>query len=472
MFSRKKMNLSLRNQISLWIGLTTLVLILVTVLIVQEITIYSLEESLDESLQKRGHMVASVISSDITTDEESYVQVIGDLARQELSFASSPVRIISPDGTPILELGQIDNATGRQLDTALQQPDVTAGYFNNVLSNENGHLRTYSVAVFHPRTHSLLAYVQVLESTSQIESVKQGLWRNGIIIGLCGSLLAIIIGQFLIRRGFRPLHDIVEAIDKTDYNHLKSDMKKDVNSVELQQLANSLSAMWSRLDTAVSERDKVIGSMSHDLRTPLTALQGQLEVLLVEPSLSAENRDSVQRMLNETQRLTRLVKNMLLNVQLGANPTLIVEDVNLREILDETIGDIWALARGVKLKISAPKDVIVGGGRDLLKQMLINITDNAIKFTPQDGEVELALTTDDKCATLRVSDTGCGISPEELPHVTEAFYRIGSSCKSNGEGARLGLAIVKQIVDIHGGRLEIKNRVNYGTTVTIQLPLK
>ncbi len=150
-------------------------------------------------------------------------------------------------------------------------------------------MRSYTIAVPDPRTHSTLAYVQIIESLSQVEETKQGLWRNGIIIGLVGSFLAITIGQILIRRGFKPLYAIVEAIDKADYNHLKSGMKEDVNSVELQQLAKSLSAMWLRLDMAVSEKRKVIGNMSHDLRTPLTALQGQLEVLLVTTFIDSGN---------------------------------------------------------------------------------------------------------------------------------------------------------------------------------------
>lgn len=466
------MKLSFRNQLSIWIGLASLVIVFSTIFVTQQITAWSLEDSLNQNIQKRAYMVAAIISSDITTDEASYARVINDLASQELSFVPSLLRVISPTGKPIVEYGKMTGPTIQQLDSYLQASNVNKGHFGTVSTEAHDPLRSYTIAVADPRTHSTLAYVQTIESLSQVEETKKGLWRNGIIIGLIGSFLAIIIGQVLTRRGFKPLYAIVEAIDKADYNHLKSGLKEDVNSVELQQLAKSLSAMWLRLDMAVSEKRKVIGNMSHDLRTPLTALQGQLEVLLSQPSLTAETKDSLSRMLNETRRLTRMVKNMLLNVQLESRLSLMIEDVNLKNILDATVGDMWTLARGLELNISAPKDIFISGGRDLLIQMLMNIIDNAIKFTPKGGKIGIALTNDGGWAVIQVSDTGRGIPSEQLPHATEAFYKVGSSQKSAGEGARLGLAIVKQIVELHHGQIEIQSREGSGTTVTVRLPLK
>ena len=466
------MKLSLRNQLSLWVGLATLVIFFPTIFITQQITVWNLETSLDENMQKHAYMVAAIISSDITTDEASYVRVINDLANQELSFVPSLLRVISPSGKPIVEFGKMTGAILQQLDYQVQSSDVTSGHFSTILAEGTDPLRSYTIAVSDPRTRSILAFVQIIESMSQIEQAKQGLWRNGIIVGLSGSILAILAGQILIRRGFRPLYNIMQVIDKVDYNHLRASMQKEDAPVELEHLAKSLSAMWLRLDMAVSEKRKVIGNMSHDLRTPLTALQGQLEVLLAQPSLAPETRDSIERMLNETRRLTRMVKNMLLNVQLETKPVLIIEDVNLREIVDEVIGDMWKLTEGLEFNIIAHEDITVPAGRDLLTQMLMNIVDNAIKFTAKGGKIEIKLTAEGDWAVLRISDTGRGIPNEQLPHVTEAFYRVNLSRKPAGEGARLGLAIVKQIVDLHHGQIEIQSREGFGTSVTIRLPLK
>jgi two-component system, OmpR family, sensor kinase len=464
------MKLSLRNQLSLWAGLAILFIVFSVILITQQITVWSLENSLDENLQKRAYMVASIISSDITTDEDSYARVISDLASQKLSFVPSQLRVVSPSGRPIVAFGDITDPLVQQLNNNLIAANVSTGYFSTILAEGGEHLRSYTIAAPDPRTHSTLAYVQIVESMSQIEQTKAGLWRNGLIIGLVGSCLAIIIGQILLRRGFKSLNKIIEAVDQADYNHLKSGLREDVKPIELQQLAKSLSAMWLRLDMAASEKSKAVGNMSHDLRTPLAALQGQLEVLLKQPSLAPETRDSLERMLNETRRLTRLVKNMLLNVQLESQPALIVEDVNIKEILDETIGDVWILARGLDLDITAFEDVIIRGDRDLVKQALMNLVENAIKFTPKGGQVGLTLARDGDWAVIQIKDTGRGIPGEQLPHVMEAFHNVGK--KSAGEGARLGLSIVKQIVEIHHGQIEIQSHLGIGTSVTLRLPKK
>jgi|WetSurMetagenome_2_1015567.scaffolds.fasta_scaffold30206_1 two-component system, OmpR family, sensor kinase len=465
------MRFSLRSQLSLWVGLTILVIVFSAILVTQQITVWSLENSLDENLQKRGYMVASIISSDITADEADYASIISDLASQEFSFVSSQLRVISPIGSPIVEFGKMTDAVIQDLNMQLQSPEVDKGFFYTIQPEGVAPLRSYTLLVTHPRTRSNLAYVQIIDSLDQLEGARQNLWRNGILIGLVGSALAIIIGQILIRRGFKPLYSIVAAIDEADYNHLKSSMKEG-GPEELEQLAKSLSAMWMRLDMAVSEKQKAIGNLSHDLRTPLTALQGQLEILLSQPGLSVENRNSLERMLNETQRLARMVKNMLLNVQLESKPYFVAEEVNLKDIVDIVVREMWVLAEGLKFEIVASADLIISGGRDLLIQMLMNIVDNAIKFTPKGGKIELKLISEDGWALLQVIDTGRGIPADHLPHVMEAYYKVSLSRKSEGEGARLGLAIVKQIVDLHQGNIGVQSRLGSGTIVTVRLPLK
>ena len=466
------MKLSLRNQLSLWVGAATLVIVFSMIFITQQITVWNLENSLDGNIQKRAYMVAALISSDITTDEASYAVLFNDLARQELSFVSSQLRVISPNGKPIVEFGKIATSVIQQMDYDLQVPNISSGHFSTLYVPGIDPLRSFSISVPDPRTRSTLAYIQIVESLGPIEQAKQGLWRNGLVIGLIGGLVAVTIGQILIRRGFKPLQTIIEAIDKADYANLKSSMADDVNSPELQQLAKSLSAMWMRLDMAVNEKRRAVGNMSHDLRTPLTALQGQLEVLLEQPSLTAEARDSVERMLGETRRLNRMVKNMLLNVQLETKPALMIEEINLREIVDYVIGEMWKLMEGLKVNITANENIIIPAGRDLLIQMLMNVVDNAIKFTPEGGRIDIELSSKDKWAILRISDTGRGIPTKELPHITEAFYRVNLSRKAAGEGARLGLSIVKQIVELHQGHLEILSQEGSGTSVIISLPLK
>ena len=464
------MNLSLRTQLLLWFGLTVTLIVFRITFLTEEVVVWNQQSAIDDALQKRANMIAAIISSDITTDEASYSEVISELAKQELPFVPLLLRIVSPGGKVIIEFGKVSVTIVDKLNYQLGLPDVSSGRFDNIALEGIEHLRVYAVPVPDPRTRETLAFVQVAESLEQVEDARRQLWQNGIVVGLSGSLLAVAIGVFLIRRGFRPLQTILRTINEVDYNHLKTTLQKEGRPAELEQLAKSLTAMWQRLDLAVADRQKLIGSVSHDIRTPLTALQGQLEVLLLQPSLSAETRDSIERMLKETHRLVRLLKNLLLNVQLESKPTLVAEEVNLRELVDEVVGDMWTLTEGLQFNIVAPRDVDVYGDRDLLKQMLMNIVDNAIKFTPKGGKVELTLTGEGDWAVMEVSDTGRGIPSDDLPHVTEAFYRPAKPRRSAFEGARLGLSIVKQVVELHGGQLEIRSQEQVGTSVRVRLP--
>jgi len=466
------MKLSLRTQLSLWFGLAVLVIMVVTVFLAQQVTVRNIENSLDDALQKRANMVAAVISSDITTDEASYIQVMTELAKQEFHFVPLLLRIISPHGEPIIEFGKVADPIVQNLDNLLLSPDISNGRFDSLMLEGIEPLRVYTISVSHPRTHETLALVQAVESFGEVDQAKERLWQSSILVGLAMGLLAIATGVVLIQRGFRPMRAILKTIDEVDYSHLKTPLQQETRPAELEQLAKSLTAMWQRLDTAVSERQKVIGSVSHDLRTPLTALQGHLEVLLSQPSLSMEVRGSLERMLNETRRLVRMVKNVLLNVQLESSPTLRAEEVNLKELLDEVVGDMWVLAKELEFNVVAPANILVSGDRDLLKQMMFNLVDNAIKFTPKGGQVELTLTSENGWAVLGVSDTGRGIPSEQLPHVTEAFYKASVSRRPVGEGARLGLAIVKQITDLHGGQLDVQSQEGVGTSVKVRLPVR
>jgi len=466
------MTLSLRARLLLWLGLAILVLIFVVTFLTQEVMVWNIERSIDDTLRKRAHMVAAIVSSDITTDEASYAQVISDLTKQELPFVPLLLRVVSPGGRVIMEFGEVAAPIAENLNYQLQSLDVSGGCFDTVKPKGVTPLRVCTISVPDPRTGKVLAFVQDVESLEQVARAKRHLWQNGIITGLGGSLLAIALGLVLFQRGFRPLRTILQTIDEVDYYHLKTSLKEETRPAELEQLAKSLIAMWQRLDTAVSQRQKSLGSVSHDLRTPLTTLQGHLEVLLLQPSVSAEVRDSLEQMLRETRRLVRLVKNLLLNVQLESKPALVTRDVSLRELLDEVVGDMWTLAEGLQFNVVAPHDVTVYGDCDLLKQMLLNIVDNAIKFTPKGGKVELTLTSEEDWAVLEVSDTGRGIPADDLPHVTEEFYRSRTSRRSMVEGAGLGVSIAKRVAELHDGRLEIRSQEKVGTSVRVRLPKK
>ncbi len=466
------MTVSLRTRLLSWFGLVLFVLIFAVTFLAHEIVVWNMEEAIDDTLQKRVHMIAAIVSSDITTDEASYAQVISDLTKQELPFVPLLLRVTSPKGKTIVEFGEVPVSVVDNLNRQLQLVDSGSKRLDTIMSGNGTPLRVYTVSVNDPRTGEVLALVQDAESLEQLEQTKRQLWYTGAIAALCGTLLALVIGLVLMQRWFSPLRAIIRAIDEFDYSHLKSRLEQEARPAELEQLAKSLMAMWRRLDTALSERQESLARVSHDLRTPLTALQGHLEVLLLQPSLSKEVKDSLEQILRETRRLARLVKNLLLNVQLEAKPAIATEEVNLGDLIDEVVADVWTLAGGLEFQVVAPRDLTVFGDHDLLKQMLLNIVDNAIKFTPKGGQIKLTVASEGDWVVLDVSDTGQGIPSQDLPHVTQAFYRSKISKKAGAVGAGLGLSIVKQIVELHGGELGIQSQEGAGTSVKVRLPTK
>ena len=464
------MKLSIRSQLLIWFGLTVFAVAVITTVVAQQITIWSLEKSLDDALQKRANMVAALIASDFTTDEENYRLVLTDLAQQKFSFVPLLLRVTNPNGNVIVQFGDVSDPVKQSLNGLLNAANDQQGQFNDVQIEGIEPLRAYTVSVFHPRTQVALATVQVAETLGQLGQVREQMWKGGLLIAVLASVLTIIVSLLISRRGFSSMDSILRAIEAVDYSHLKADLTRESQPAELEQLSNSLSAMCQRLDVAISERQQALGSISHDLRTPLTALQGQIEVLLLEPQLNAGIRDSLERMLNETLRLTRMVKNILLTTQLESSQYMVNEEVNLRELVEEVIGNMWVLRGGKEFKIITLSNAHIKGDRDLLKQMIMNIVDNAIKFTPAGGKLEFNLTHDNGWSVLSISDTGRGIPAEQLPHVTEAFYKSNSPRRIEGEGARLGLSIVNRIAVLHGGQVTIESKEALGTKVTVRFP--
>ena len=313
--------------------------------------------------------------------------------------------------------------------------------------------------------------IQTGDSLAQVTTTQNQLWKYTMTVGIAGSVLAIVIGFFLLQQGFRPLDRILDRVREIGSKNLATRIPGESGPPELRNLANTLNTMLERLDTAFRARELFMAGVSHDLRTPLTVLQGQIDIMLMQPSLEEEIRDSLRRMSTEVSRLTRMTNNLLLSRQLESNSRFTPEEIDLRELLNEVVREVKVLAHNLNLTVSMPNIIIAPGDRDLLKQMVLNVVDNAIKFTPKGGWIELSLSEETGWAIIQVSDTGTGIPPEHITHITEPFYKVDTAQRYGSGGTGLGLAIVKQVVDLHGGTLDIQSQIGVGTTVKIKLPL-
>jgi len=462
--------LSLRGRLAVWYAIAIPLIIFALAYTAQQVMLANLHSALEDGLKERTKKVTSNLVSLTNRSKEQLDALLERLVEEQ--FASVPlfVRIAEPDGVVVSVFGDIPDPVLPSLDRQLPLADSPEGHFGSIRIKGAEALRVFTVRVIDPSSNAPMAIVQTGDSLSPVMRAEKRLWMYTSLEGFIGSLLALGVGFLIIRRGLRPLDTILARVRATESESLMAELPDEPRPPELQQLVDSLNEMWSRLDAAFSTNRTFVASASHDIRTPLTILQGQTDLLLMEPSLDPEVREALQKMRSEVRRLVRLTNNLLLNALMESRPSIVAQPVLLRGLLEEVVSETWVLAEGLDLGLEAPEEIVIPGDRDLLKQMVLNITDNAIKFTPRGGRVDLSLAQEHERVIIAIKDTGPGMTNEQMSEIGQPFRRGRSSGKATGVGTGLGLAIVKQIAELHGGHVEIASEPGRGTEVRMVLP--
>jgi signal transduction histidine kinase len=243
---------------------------------------------------------------------------------------------------------------------------------------------------------------------------------------------------------------------------------------ELERLSVALNHMIERLEDAFQHSRRFVADASHELRTPLTVIRGELESFVQERELNAEWRDRLGSALEEVDRLARIVEGLFAISRLDAGEAA-AEWVkfDLAQLAASTSDQMNLLAEDKRIQVTCTgtKDIWVQGDRARLKQVIVNLLDNAIKYTPAGGAVTLSVNARDGKAILEVADTGLGIPPDVLPRVFERFFRVDQARSREQGGAGLGLSIVKSICAAHQGRVEAISTPGQGSCFRVELPL-
>jgi heavy metal sensor kinase len=242
---------------------------------------------------------------------------------------------------------------------------------------------------------------------------------------------------------------------------------------ELDRLANTLNGMLARLAAAFTEMRRFSADAAHELRTPLTALKGGIEVALRSARSPEEYRRVLVSSLEEVERLIRLAEDLLLLSRSVAGPETPRESVDLEPVVLEVFDIAARLAqgRGVSVRLNEVGPATVKGDALALHRAILNLVENAIKYTPAGGKVELSLTTSDKSAVVTLEDTGIGIAGADAERVFEPFVRLDAARARETEGSGLGLAIARAIVVAHGGTISLESTPGAGSRFTVRLPL-
>jgi heavy metal sensor kinase len=289
-----------------------------------------------------------------------------------------------------------------------------------------------------------------------------------------GLLLAGGGGWVLARRALRPVDRIAETARRISAEHLAARLEETGANDELSRLVQTLNEMLERLDASFHQIRQFSADASHELQTPLTILKGEIEVALRTPRTPDEYQGILSSALEEINRLTRLVEGLLLLARADAGVLRMDrKPVDLSQLVEEVYGQakILADARPLTLLLEEMEPLTIPGDYDRLRRVLLNLVDNGIKYTPAGGRVALSLRREGQWASLRIADSGIGLSPEELQKIFERFYR-SAEARSRGEGgAGLGLCIARSIVEAHGGKIQVASARGKGSTFTVLLPL-
>jgi heavy metal sensor kinase len=286
--------------------------------------------------------------------------------------------------------------------------------------------------------------------------------------------VAVAGGFVLVRRALKPVESIARKAEDISLHNLSERLPVVQSGDELERLSVALNRMIRRLEDAVRTSKQFVADASHELRTPLTVMRGELESLAQDAALGGETRETLGSVLEEVDRLGEIVDGLfaLSRLDAGEAPAEWVQ-FDLAELAATTAGQMSLLAEDKRVSVSCESagGVTIEGDRARLKQVVVNLLDNAIKYTPSGGRVRLAVRREAGFAVLEVSDNGIGIPAEALPHVFQRFFRVDGSRSREQGGAGLGLSIVRSICSAHGAEVEVSSSPGQGSTFRIRQPL-
>ena len=421
-----------------------------------------------DALQRRAHQIAAIVAAHIEHEGEAFTI---DLIKTGYAPEHNDrfIRIRRPDGSLLFVSGEPSDKSFDPAAVAVLPPPTGQAYSRRSVTL-GSLLLVQAVASVDGKRYvidcgaSTLAAAQVL---------------RGFLITLAVGLplilgIAVAGGAALVRRALAPVRrmsDSAKAI--TSYN-LNQRLPVAHTDDELEHLSVVLNEMIARLNQAFQHSQRFSADASHELRTPLTIMRIELESISQEKELLPALRVKLASVLEETERLVKTVEGLFAISRLETGEAVFnITCVNLAKLVVTTADQMMLLAdeKEIVVHCEAPEPVKVSGDSIRLKQVIVNLLDNAIKYSGHGGEVSLKVHALGREAVLEVADRGSGIPEEALPHVFDRFFRADTVRTSSENGAGLGLSIVRSICQAHGGSVEAANRPEGGCCLSVRLPL-
>jgi signal transduction histidine kinase len=462
------MSLSLRWRLAIGIVVAFAITLLIIFVTVQFALQRILTDNLDDGLSNDANLVLGRMNviGDLNDAERIQQEIQAYASTREDQTAFITV-IRDMDGNALFWTQGVQeqnlSLTPEELEAVLGGEDLR--WTRDLPGDREYRVRTTELTL----SGETAGVIQVARVTETVVDPLNTLLVVLIIEGVLATAITVVVALWLSRGAVKPLQEVVDVAADIQASDLTRRIGAKNQAEEVQKLADTFDAMLERLDTAFQEQRNFVMDVSHELRTPLTVLKGNIDVMLMDPDLSGQDREQYERMSSEVSRLIRLTSNLLYLASADAGREPERRPVELDVVCLEVLRQTRDLKHDVKVALGHEDEVTVTGDRDQLKQMVLNLAENAIKYTPSGGEVTLSLRRDGHNVEVAVADTGPGIPPDILPNIFQRFYRGEQRGILGGTG--LGLAISDRIARSHGGGITVDSEVGMGTTFTVTLPL-
>jgi len=456
---------SIKFRFTIWYLLVLAVLLIALSAGVYFYLSRSLYHNLDDSLELRSTQLRSIPAILESISQGEFQEELGEIVI--LYFYSGDQLVeVSPRGISIPSNESISQAIGG------------TSSFATVQTSESERLRLLAVpiniSIPGPPPGIQPAALVIAHSTKQIDQALAGLLRTLIIAVPLALALAAAGGIFLARRALKP----VDKIAQTAREIGESDLSQRINvntKDELGRLAATLNEMIGRLEKAFQRQKQFTSDASHELRTPLAVIEAESTLALQKERPSSDYQRSLEIISQESRQMSSLIDQLLTLARADAGKEQWnFTEVNLGKLISNLSADVEVLCKekGLSLQLGKTKDLVVKGDEAKLRELFMNLLDNAISYTPAPGTVSVSFRREEQMAVVAIMDTGIGIPAEEMPFIFERFYRVDKSRSRAEGGSGLGLAICRHIAETHGGKIEVESKVGAGSTFSVWLPLQ
>lgn len=477
--------MTIRLRLTLWYtALLGATLIFFSVVVYSALSTNLSNQQIEDS-ERQANVVAVAIAEQL---EQAARGDVDQIEFPDLNYFATGVgvQVIGLDGTLIKQSNNLMNMAVPGYKQALYA--ITRGFDHQYTTTQGGEpLLVYSSPVIVAGSPYL--GVQIVRPLGAAQSALAQVNRY-LVLGTGLSLIvAAVVGAFLARRELQPLAEISRTASSINHaQDLELRLSPDDPDSEIGELAVTFNDMLDRIQSLFKGQERLTADVSHELRTPLTTIQGNMELLQrmtsgERPRLqgSEENvtmmREIVDETENEATRMSKMINDLLLLAQADSGVLrLKMEPVEM----DTLLLDVYRQTRRIaemrmgqhaqEIRLGTEDQALALGDPERLRQVLVNLTDNAIKYTPAGGVITLSLENRDGWVKVAVSDTGIGISPEQQQHIFDRFYRTDKARSREQGGSGLGLSIVSWLAQAHNGRVTVESELGRGSTFTLWLP--